>query len=358
MKKVRIALIGCGAAGMSHLKAMLSVRGLQLKAVCDLNRKYAKRAAEFAGVPFYLDAETLMKREELDGVAIIATAHAHYPLLMLAARHKLHAICEKPLTLKPAEGKRVVAAFKRARRLLAVTFTFRYVPSTRRLKQFIDKGTIGKVLEVRHVGWGGLAEKYRAGTENRVKYDRMYEGDIRGILFDCGVHTFDLFRWLSGGEYVKFLGMGVCHKGYDYPDSGSVLCEMDNGVRCLYEHGPLPHYMNGADGIPLGTMCVAGTKGSLVFKIAVVRRNGHYLSEFQVHTKRGSRSEMVPLYGKLRDKQYADFVRSVRAGKLRGSFPSPEEANKATDAACRAVDAVLRNVVGTRRAARAAARRY
>ena len=132
---------------------------------------------------------------------------------------------------------------------------------------------------------------------------------------------------------------------------------MTGGVRCLYDHGPLPQYMNGASGIPLGTMCVAGTKGSLVFKIAVVRRSGRYESEFQIHTKRGSTSEMIPLYGKLRDQQHADFARSVRAGRLRGSFPNPEEANKATEAACKAVDAVVRNVIGKPRTARRRVRR-
>lgn len=349
-KTVRLGLIGCGAAGMSHLNAMRGVRGLELTAVCDLNRKYAKRAAEQAGVPFYVDAATMMKSADLDAVAIIATAHAHYPLLKLAAKHKLHALCEKPLTVKPADGKRVIAAFKKADRLLAVTFTYRYVPSTRRMKQLIDRGTIGRVLEVRMVSWCGLAEKYGRGTDKRVKYDTLYNDEIRGILFDCGVHTFDLFRWLSGEEYVKFVGMGACHKGYAYPDSGTVLCEMTGGVRAVYEHGPMPHYMNGAWGIPLCTMCVAGTKGSIAFKVAVERCDGRYMSEFQIHTKRGgSRSEKVPLYGKLRDQQYLDFVRSVRAGALRGRFPGPDEANKATDAARKAVDAVMRNVVGRAR---------
>ncbi len=350
MKRVRIGLIGCGAAGMSHLKAILAARGLHLRAVCDLNPDYAKRAAELAGVPPYLDAGAMMANEDLEAVAIIATAHAHYPLLKLAAEHKLHVICEKPLTVKSADGDRIVAAFRKANRLLAVTFTYRYVPSTRRMKRLIDRGTIGRVLEVRHVSWCGLAEKHAPGTENRVKYDALYSRDIRGILFDCGVHTFDLFRWLSGQEYVRFLGMGACHKGYAYPDSASVLWEMTGGVRGLYEHGPLPHYMDGADGIPLSTLCVAGTKGSLVLKIAVARDGDGYQSEFQTHTKRGSRSEMVPLFGKLRDRQHADFARSVRAGELRGAFPSPQDANKATDAANKAVDAVMRNVIGKPRA--------
>ena len=64
---------------------------------------------------------------------------------------------------------------------------------------------------------------------------------------------------------------------------------------------------------------------------------------------------MVPLFGKLRDRQHADFARSVRAGELRGWFPNPDEANKATDAASRAVDAVMRNVIGKPRAAEPAA---
>jgi len=352
---IRVGLVGCGAAGMSHLKAMRATRGMRVAAVCDLNERFATRAAAEAGCAHYLDAETMMRTAKLDAVAIIATASAHYRLAALAARHDLHVLIEKPLTVDPSEGARLVRLFEKRTLILAVTFTYRYVDITRRMKRLIDEGEIGDVLELRHVGWVGLPRRYEAGTDQRVKYDELYSKEIRGILFDCGVHTMDLFRWLSGQEYVRFVGMGARHKGYEYPDSGTVLCEMTGGVRCVYDHGPLPYYLGGVDGIGLCMMVAAGTAGSLVWKIIDKRENGRFLSEFQVNTAKGTRVKSVPLFSKCRDKQHAEFVRCVRAGRLVGSFPDPHDANEATRAAREAVDAVIRHQVGGR--VRGAARR-
>lgn len=340
---MKIGLVGCGAAGISHLKAMMSVKDLEVAAVCDINKEFAKRAAKIANAPCYSDAEDMMKAVEMDGVAIITTAHAHYDVAKLAAKHNLHVLIEKPLTLKVPEGEKLVELFKKKGLLLAVTFTYRYVDITRKMKELIDNGTIGKLVEIRHVSWGGFPRKYQDGTENRIKYDMMYGKDIRGILFDCGVHTFDLFRWFSGEEYVKFIGMGACHQGYEYPDSGSVLCQMTNGVRCLYDHGALPYYLGGQDGICLSMMTVAGDKGSLVWKIVNTKEKGEYFAELQVNTEKGAKIKKLPIYTKCREAQYGDFIKSIKKGKLCGFFPDPQEANIATRSARKAVDAVLKN---------------
>ena len=343
---IKIGLVGCGAAGMSHLHAMQSVKGLKIEAVCDINADFAARASLESGAPWFIDAGMMMRKAELDAVAVITTAHTHYQVAKLAAENNLPVLIEKPLTLDPKEGAKLVDVFKRKKLLLAVTFTYRYVSETRKMKEIIDSGAIGTVLEMRHIAWGGFPEKFPEGTTDRVKYDRMYGKDIRGILFDCGVHTFDLFRWLSGQEYVKFLGMGVCHAGYEFPDSGSVLCEMTHGVRGVYDHGPLPWFLGGESGIGLCMICVAGTKGSIIWKIVDRKENGKYVSEFQVNTAEKQTVKKMPLFSKCREDQHADFVKSVKAGKLSGCFPDPQEANVATLSAQKAVDAVMRNIVG------------
>lgn len=346
---VRIGLIGCGAAGMNHLGYMLNTPDLQVGAVCDVNPEYVERAAKRAGAPGYTDAAEMMDREPLDAVAVIATAHAHYKLARLAAERKLHTLIEKPLTVVSKEGWELVKAFRKAKRLLAVTYTYRFVDETRRMKDLIARGTIGELVELRHIAWGGFPAPYPAGTEARVKFDRLYEPDIRGILFDCGIHTFDLFRWLSGQKYVKFVGLGACHQGYAYPDSGTVLCEMTGGVRALYDHGSLPYYLGGEDGICLGMMAAAGRKGSLVWKIVAGKTGKGYISEFQVNTRRGAKITTGPLFSKCRDLEYREFVKSVRAGRLLGHFPTPEEAAQATDDANAAVDAVMKNLIRAKR---------
>jgi len=342
---IRIGLVGCGSAGRSHLQAMLGTRGLKVVAVCDINRNFAERAAQTAKASCYTDAETMMKKEPLNAVAIITTASAHYQIAKLAARYNLHVLCEKPLTLIPREGKELIGIFRRKKLLLAVTFTYRYLDTARTMKNLIDAGTIGKIVEMRHIAWFGKPAKYLAGTEAKTKYDRLYQPDIRGILFDCGVHTFDLFHWFSGEKYRKFIGMGVCHKGYAFPDSGTILSEMSGGIRCFYEHGPLPYYLGDVEGIGMGIIAVAGAHGSLIWKILNKKKKDKYYSEFQINTAAKQEILELPHYAKGRDRQYRDFVTSLAAGTLGGSFPAPEEANYATWAAARAVDAVMENIV-------------
>jgi len=344
---LNVGLIGCGAAGMHHLEAMLGTKGIAVSAVCDINKACAGRAGRIAEANVYLDAGMMMRAEDLDAVSIITSAHTHYTLARLAAKHGLHVICEKPLTARESQGKTLVRLFGRAGLVLAVTFTYRYVEETRLMRRLIQTGTIGRLLELRHTGWGGLPRKYRKGTAERKKYDVVYGPEIRGIIFDCGVHTFDLFRWLSGEEYVTFVGMGACHQGYPFPDSATVTCEMTGGVKCLLDHGPLPYHMNGASGIPVGIIAAAGTKGSIVWKIAYQREGDWYLSELAINTKERSRTKTFPLFSKCRDLQYRDFVRSVKAGKLVGAFPDPEDANGATAAANRALDAVMKNLTAS-----------
>ncbi len=91
------ALIGCGFFAQNHMHAWADVDGAAIIALCDRDDKRLKETAERFGIErTYSDAVELMKLEDLDFVDIATTVQTHRPLVELAARSKVHIICQKP----------------------------------------------------------------------------------------------------------------------------------------------------------------------------------------------------------------------------------------------------------------------
>jgi predicted dehydrogenase len=115
---------------------------------------------------WYTGAAVMMEEERLDFVDIVTTMPAHKLLVLLAARHRLPAIVQKPI---------------------ALPWCFQ-----------------SPMLEVRHVLAGGaIGEATWARISWRTGYDihagqRYLARDERFILLDIGVHVLDLARVLLG----------------------------------------------------------------------------------------------------------------------------------------------------------------
>jgi predicted dehydrogenase len=101
MARLRAGLIGCGFYASNHLNAWRELKEeVELAAVCDLEPEKSRAAAAAFGVPsWYTDAAVMMEEERLDFVDIVTTMPAHNPLVLLAARHRLPAIVQKPFAL-------------------------------------------------------------------------------------------------------------------------------------------------------------------------------------------------------------------------------------------------------------------
>src|SRR5687767_3155835 len=98
-ERVPIGVIGCGFFSRNHLHSWkdLAPEGADLVAVCDVDARKAKAAAETFGVPrWYTDAETMFREEKLGLVDIVTRMDTHRALAELAARHGVPMIVQKP----------------------------------------------------------------------------------------------------------------------------------------------------------------------------------------------------------------------------------------------------------------------
>jgi predicted dehydrogenase len=90
-----------------------------------------------------------------------------------------HVYCEKPFTRTLAEADELLELAARAGRRIAVAHQGRISPATLRLKQRLEEGLVGELLEIRVHG----------------KQDRRAGGEDMVVL---ATHQFDLVRFLAG----------------------------------------------------------------------------------------------------------------------------------------------------------------
>jgi len=349
-EKVKYAVVGCGGAGADHIKEISKIPEVEIAAICDIRPAVmVEIAKQFDVKNCYTDYSELFAKENIDVAAIITSPDMHFRVALEAFDRGIDVICEKPLTLEPKDSWTLVAKAKEKERLLAVNFNYHFAKDTRRMKEIIESGVLGDIEEIRYTilrGNEGEFKRHKTVEEQRF-YDHLYTKS-KGMIFDCGVHAFDLFCWFAQSAIKRIDARGKSCLGYPYPDTAVAVFEFENKIKAIYDYGRLPGFQfveNESINDAYFWIIVSGSKGSLVWKYSDGYANGEFVSTLRTYTESGVEKETLPLYSKERYLQHKQFVESTKSRKLIGFFPSPEEAAKETDIASKVVDICLQNTI-------------
>jgi predicted dehydrogenase len=245
VKKLRVGIIGAGGiAQYAHIPGYQKIEGVEVAALSDINRETLKAAAEKFGVKkTYTDYRKMLATEKLDAVSV-CTPNAHHAAPTIAAlKAGAHVMVEKPIAMNADEGRQMVAAGRKAKRLLMMAFNQRWSAANRYLRREVEGGALGNVYYGEAVymrrsgipGWGVFVDKELSGG---------------GPLIDVGVHMLDLALWLMGHPKPKsafgsayaafgkrtdwFAGMGQWDaKKFSVEDFGVGLVRFETGATLL-----------------------------------------------------------------------------------------------------------------------------
>lgn len=186
---VRFGLIGYGAWGQRHAKAIESTAGAELVAVSA--RSETSRASSQAAhptVPVYGDYRDLLARDDVDIVDVVVPNYLHGPVAAAALEAGKHVLLEKPMATTAAECRDLQALAAENRRLLMLGFELRLSELWGGVKKLIDDGELGEIRYVLIELW---RRPYRRGSDG-WRYDIERVGDW---ILEEPVHFFDLARW-------------------------------------------------------------------------------------------------------------------------------------------------------------------
>src|SRR2546421_6376973 len=159
---LNVGCIGTGGRCRTLMKSLAKVPGVRITAVCDVwdaalaeGRKLADPQA--AATKRY---QELLDRKDVDAVLIGSPDHWHVPLTVEACAAGKDVYVEKPLTHDLAEGKAVIEAVNRWKRIVQVGMQQRSMPQIQQARERLKAGQVGKVIKV-HMTWNRNTDRVR-----------------------------------------------------------------------------------------------------------------------------------------------------------------------------------------------------
>jgi predicted dehydrogenase len=304
-KDLRIGIAGAGLIGAKRAEAIRKTKSGTLIAVADVDHKRAKALAEKYGVEAVPAWQTLIARKDLNVIVVAVPNAFAKPIVLAALRNGKHVLCEKPFGVSSKESKAMVAAAKKARRIVKVGFNHRFHASLMKAHEICVNGGIGKVLFIRaRYGHGG-----RKGMEKEWRFNKKISGG--GELLDQGVHIIDLARWFAGEPTTAYGLMETKFWNTKLDDNTFVL--MKNKKATVSFHVSTTNWKN------LFSFEVFGELGFLL----IDGKGGSYGEEVLTYGKRLPEFGGAPIQKVFRfgandeswEREWKYFAETVRHGK-------------------------------------------
>jgi predicted dehydrogenase len=254
--RVRLGFIGVGNRGDQDLTAFLEYADQQVVAVCDLREDYMDHAAQKArsNPARFKDYRRLLEVRDLDAVLIATPDHWHALQTVDACNAGKDVYVEKPLSLTVVEGRKMVEAATRNKRVVQVGINRRSSKICAEAAEFVRSGGIGPVTVVRcnHVvnEWPlGIGNPPDSPPPKDIDWDlylgpaprdpfnpnrafyrfRWFYHYSGGQLTNNGVHYLDLIQWALGQDapvaVTAIGGKYAVQDNREIPDTMEVLWE-------------------------------------------------------------------------------------------------------------------------------------
>ncbi|MEG0179852.1 MAG: Gfo/Idh/MocA family oxidoreductase, partial [Oscillospiraceae bacterium] len=102
------AIIGCGYTGSIHAENLCSLPNTKVTACYDIDLLRANAMHISTGATVYDSVEALCSASDVDAVLITTPNNAHLMPALIAAQHKKHIFCEKPIALSEADTQNMI----------------------------------------------------------------------------------------------------------------------------------------------------------------------------------------------------------------------------------------------------------
>ena len=246
---LRVCVIGLGNIGNLHASIYAEDELVELVGVCDILEDRAIAASKRLGVPYYLDAPTMLRELKPDLVSVATGGYEyssdHFLPTIQALEAGCHVLTEKPISNLIENGQIMVDTAKRMNRCFAIDFNHRFTPAARQAKAWQDEGRIGDLLFCNMALWIGKPQDFESPYYH---------------LKALNPHSMEIIRYFMGPvEAVHCFAMKA--PGRSIWSTAS--------INMKFKCGAVGHLTSSYDitrGHPMERCEVAGTKGRLVFE--------------------------------------------------------------------------------------------
>ena len=233
-----LVLIGAGARGMTYARLIQKSESARIVAVAEIKEDRRQRAMRELGLTadaIYNHSDDLLAAGRLADACIIATQDRdHYDEAIKALNLGYDLLLEKPISPNADECVHIARLAQEKGCRVAVCHVLRYAPFFVALKNIIDSGELGRVIEIQHnenIGNFHMAHSFVRGNWRSSE-------EACPIILAKSCHDLDLLVWLTGSrcESVASFGELTYFKEENAPEGSAARClDCPVAQNCRYD---------------------------------------------------------------------------------------------------------------------------
>ncbi|MCG8539352.1 MAG: Gfo/Idh/MocA family oxidoreductase [Clostridia bacterium] len=331
MSKLKFAILGCGRISSKHVEALVNnFPEAELVAACDIMEERAKKCVDqyislineksqhandgvaisldverraLRDVNYYIDYEEMIRKEDIDIVAIATESgyHAKHSIDCLNANK--HVLVEKPMALSSIDADKMIKLAKKKGLKLGVCHQNRFNPPIQKLRKAIEEGRFGKIVNgTARILWNRNNDYYKQAPWRGTK---ALDG---GTLMNQCIHNIDLLQWMMDSEVERvYSERGTFLRNIEMEDFGAILIRFKNGAIGIVEGSACVYPKNLEE-----TLSIFGEKGTVVIGGLAVNEVKTWMFEEQKdYDEEHDNIDINNVYGEGHIQLYKDFINAI-----------------------------------------------
>lgn len=187
---VRVALIGAGKMGLSHLSILGAHPDVEMVGVCDTSKMVTDVLEKYSGFNCFSDYSKMISEVKPDAVFVSVPTKMHFKIIKDLLEAKIHVFSEKPFCLKPEEGEILIQMLSASSLINQVGYHNKFIGTFQEVKKLIDSQLIGDIYHFQAEAYGPVVIRKKQETW------RSSPEEGGGCLMDYASHVVDLLNYL------------------------------------------------------------------------------------------------------------------------------------------------------------------
>lgn len=185
---LKVALVGAGKMGISHLSILGAHKDVEVVGVCDTSLIVMDALKKYTAFPCYKKFSKMLDNEKPDAVFVAVPTKLHYSMIKELLERKIHVFAEKPFCLNPAQGEELAKMAEDNRLVNQVGYHNKFIGTFKEVKRIIDSGALGEIYHFTGEAYGPVVIKKKESTW------RSDPDEGGGCLMDYASHVIDLIN--------------------------------------------------------------------------------------------------------------------------------------------------------------------
>jgi predicted dehydrogenase len=220
---INAAIVGMGRWGQT-LVASIAGGSDDIKFVAGTTRTLSK-VEDYAAendIRLHASYEDVLADDDVEAVVLASPHSVHFDQIMAAAAAGKHVFCEKPFCLNAGDARTALDTLASKGLKVAIGHNRRFSPNAIQLKQMIDSGDLGDMIQIEGNFSANMAAYAGEWRESRAE-------SPAGGMTSLGIHALDMYINLFGRiESVQAVSRRVAIP-YDIDDATGILIDFEGG---------------------------------------------------------------------------------------------------------------------------------